>query len=56
MVYVKMVNSRLRSESDGLPRGRLDGYSVLGGFPLLRNFHVRTHALNFTRVKLGVAE
>ena len=56
MVYVKMVNSRLRSESDGLPRGRLEGYSTLGGFPLLHNFHVRMYALHFTRVKLGVAE
>ena len=53
MACVKMVNSRLRSENDGLPRGRLDGYSTLGGFPSLHNFHVRMHALNFTRVKSG---
>ena len=54
MVCVKTVKSRLRSKNDGLPRGRLDGYSTLGGFPPLHNFHVRMHALNFRRVKLGV--
>ena len=53
MVYVKIVNSWLRSESDGLPRGRLDGYSTLGGFPPLHHFYVRMHALNFTRLQLG---
>ena len=53
MVYVKIVNSWLRSESDGPPRGRLDGYSTSGGFPPLHHFYVRMHALIFRRVQLG---